>query len=151
MNLLLKRLIYTDHSTMGDIFIGEEFQTNSLEPTCRNRDKNLDGKLSPEEKVKNLTAIPAGRYQIKMSWSNHFQRNMPHLLNVPLFADVMIHWGNYPKDTQGCICTGKQLPDIVDFISESQKAYNDLEKKIITGLKTEPVFISILGGYVANV
>lgn len=52
------------------------------------------------------SCIPPGTYQCKLLWSNHFGRNMPHLLDVPDRAEIMIHNGNTVKDTTGCIIVG---------------------------------------------
>ena len=113
--LQLHREIFTDKSTIGDLFLGPEFLCNTLEDSCR-QDKNKDGILQQNEKVFGLTAIPAGTYEIKMEQSNHFQRKMPFLQKVPYFSGVMIHWGNKPEHTNGCILVGSKYAE--DFISE---------------------------------
>lgn len=156
-NLNLRRIIFTDVSTIGDlVWEGGEFICNTLEDTCRRRDKNKDGRLQREEKVYGQTAIPSGRYEIKMELSGHFKRKMPFLYgycvgrdpNNPkfLFNDVMIHWGNWSKQTLGCILVGKKMSDTPDFISESQKNYNDLEPRILEALSAGRLFINIEGG-----
>lgn len=148
-NLSLMRKIYTDNSTIGDLYFNGEFMCNTIEDSCRRRDKNNDGKLQASEKVYGQTAIPSGHYEIKMEFSNHFQRKMPFLQNVPLFEGIMIHWGNSPKDVLGCIATGSAVKDTPDWVSSSQKAYNDLEPKIVKALSEGPLFITIVGGYSA--
>ena len=40
------------------------------------------------------------------SWSPKYQRMMPRLLNVPQFTGILIHSGNKPEHTAGCILTG---------------------------------------------
>lgn len=145
--LQLNRLIFTDKSTIGDLYWrGGEFECNTLEDTCR-RDKDNDGKLDKEEKVYGETAIPAGRYEIKMQYSETYKRMMPYLQNVPLFNGIMIHWGNWAKDTKGCILVGEKLAGgSPDFVSASQKNYNELEPKILEALKQGRLFINISGG-----
>jgi hypothetical protein len=148
-NLYLQRIIFTDVSTIGDLtWQGGEFQCSILEDTCRHRDINNNQKLEANEKVYGKTAIPAGRYEIKMQWSQHFQRKMPFLQNVPLFSGAMIHWGNKPADTFGCLLVGAKT-DQPDWISESQKSYNELEPKILDALSKGPLYINITGGYSA--
>lgn len=148
--LQLNRLIFTDKSTLGDLYWkGGEFECNTLEDTCRRRDKNNDGRLQQDEKVYGETAIPAGRYEIKMEWSDHYKRKMPFLQNVPLYKGVMIHWGNWAKDTLGCILVGEKLKGQEDFVSASQKNYNELEPKILEALSKGRLFINISGGYTA--
>lgn len=81
----------------------------SLEDT----DRDLDSKMSLEEiqkiKVWGKTAIPYGRYRILMLPSPHFGKEMPHLVDVPGFKNIMIHPGNGPQDTDGCILVGKNM------------------------------------------
>ena len=72
---------------------------DTLEPPYRD--------LSTEAKILGHTAIPYGTYQIKMLYSPHFTRLMPHLVDVPEFAFIMIHPGNHVQDTSGCILVGQ--------------------------------------------
>lgn len=153
-NLYLKRLIFTDESTIGDLYWdGGEFECHTLEDSCR-RDKNADGRLTRDEKVYGATAIPSGRYEIRMDYSPRYKRKMPFLFGYlvgrgdpkNLFNDVMIHWGNWAKDTNGCILVGERIGGRADFISASQKNYNELEPKIIEALKYGKVYINVEGG-----
>lgn len=57
-------------------------------------------------KAKGLIAIPTGTYEVVMSYSRTFKQNMPYLLGVKCFTGIMIHPGNYPHDTRGCILPG---------------------------------------------
>lgn len=57
-------------------------------------------------KVYGETAIPRGKYKIVLAFSPHFNKQMPHLLNVPQFDQIMVHGGNEEKDTLGCILLG---------------------------------------------
>lgn len=146
---LLDRKIFTELSTLGDLILpNNQFECNTLEDTCRRRDLNGNNILDPNEKVWGETAIPAGRYEIKMQWSAHFQRDMPHLQNVPNFSCIMIHWGNSPKDTLGCILVGSKTNN-PDFVAHSQDAYKDLEPKILSALKEGKLFLTVSGGYTA--
>ena len=65
---------------------------------------------SKEKKVKGRTAIPCGQYKIEYKRSPKFGRRMPYLEDVPHFQGILIHSGNYPKDTQGCILVGVNPP-----------------------------------------
>jgi hypothetical protein len=140
MELTLIRTDFTETSTIGELLINNEFQCYTLEDT----DRGLNSEVLDSLKSKKwgITAIPYGRYEIKMSWSNHFQKNMPHLQNVPDYSDVMIHWGNKPADTDGCVLVGDTKS--ANFIAGSRDAFSKLLPNIIEALKTEQVFLEIV-------
>lgn len=95
MNLRLVREPSSLGATMGVLFVNGAYECFTLEDQLR-----PDGKIAGE------TAIPSGRYQIKLTFSNRFQRIMPELLNVPNFTGVRLHAGNTTADTQGCPLVG---------------------------------------------
>ena len=72
---------------------------------------------SKEKKVKGKTAIPCGRYEMTMRYSTKFHKMMPYLMNVPNFFGIMIHSGNSPRDTQGCILVGDNPKASMDVIA----------------------------------
>ena len=105
MKLTLKRLYYKEECTIGvlnvqgdDAEVGVYF-CDTLEPTYRD--------LGKEPKVKGRTAIPSGTYKIEFRHSSRFARYMPYLRDVPFFEGIMIHPGNTPAHTKGCILVGK--------------------------------------------
>ena len=72
----------------------------TLEDEIRDLGINGKGKVFAE------TAIPAGRYQVILSYSKHFGKILPEVLNVPFFGGIRIHSGNTDDDTEGCILVG---------------------------------------------
>ena len=60
-------------------------------------------------KIKGITAIQAGEYDMILSVSARFKRKMPLLLNVPNFEGIRIHGGNSHEDTDGCILVARNL------------------------------------------
>lgn len=50
--------------------------------------------------------IPEGAYTVKMQFSTRFNRDLPTLQNVPGRSHILIHVGNFPKDTEGCLLVG---------------------------------------------
>ena len=128
MNLKLKREDFTEDSTIGKLYINDVFHCFTLEDKVR------------DTKIQNITAIPAGKYEVIISYSNRFKQMMPLLLNVPNFQGVRIHWGNYSKDTEGCILVGNSKK--VNFIGNSVAQY----KKLFSILKSckEKIYLEII-------
>jgi len=93
-------------------------------------------------KIKNETAIPAGSYNVLITHSERFGRDMPLLENVPGYEGVRIHWGNTAKDTEGCILVGTTKD--TDFIGHSRDEFASLFDKLKTAIgKGEKVTITI--------
>lgn len=85
----------------GKMFIDGMYWGETLEDP----DRHLE---AGEVKVDGDTAIPRGRYQLTLTYSNRFRKIMPELLHVPGFSGVRIHGGNTEADTHGCILLGNE-------------------------------------------
>jgi hypothetical protein len=129
MELKLIRETKTSDSTIGKLYINEIYHCYTLEDKER------------EVKVQNVTAIPKGKYEVIVNFSNRFQQQMPLLLNVPNFEGVRIHWGNYSKDTEGCILLG--TTKAVNMIGNSRTAYAKFISIINKVGKKEKIYITI--------
>ena len=81
-----------------------------------------------ETKIAGKTAIPKGTYNVSITPSNRFKRDLPLIENVPGFEGVRIHPGNTAEDTEGCILVGRHKGP--NYVSESRAAFNDLYKQI---------------------
>jgi hypothetical protein len=114
MELKNKRKIFEEKYTIGDFTANENFLSNCLEDKVR----------IPFVKVPGETAIPAGRYEVILDYSDRFKRTMPHILDVPEFEGVRIHAGNTDKDTHGCLLLGSWKEG--DIISDSKIAMDIL-------------------------
>ncbi|HXU39403.1 MAG TPA: DUF5675 family protein [Blastocatellia bacterium] len=129
MQLQLIRNVFTDNSTIGKLSVNDVFECFTLEDKVR------------PVKIKGETAIPAGTYEVAVTFSNKFQKFLPLLLSVPNFDGIRIHPGNFPKDTLGCILVGQGKG--VDMVSNSRLAFAQLFEKIQAVVRTEKVFIEI--------
>lgn len=122
MEIVVKRRYLGENYTIGSLFVnGNRYKVDgkvvdTLED--KNRDLNFNGKFdNGEKKVYGQTCIPFGKYQIKMEYSPKFSAKsaydaflkggrMPHVRNVPEFSGILIHGGNTPADTLGCLLVG---------------------------------------------
>lgn len=128
MKLTLKRDPSSAKSTIGELLYNGIHQCWTLEDIERT------------EKVYGKTAIPKGTYEVVISYSNNFKRQLPLLLNVPNFSGVRIHSGNTAQDTEGCILVGNKKG--TDRVSESRAAFNALFAKMKS--EKSKIFIEII-------
>ena len=91
---------------------------------------------------KNISCIPEGEYEVHRIYSPKFGKCF-HLQDVPGRSEILIHKGNYNKDTHGCILVGMDRADIngdgVTDVIESSLAMDKLQNVI-----TEDVFTLII-------
>lgn len=116
LNLLLKRTVHSDRSTIGELSVDGRIICYTLEDVER------------EAKIAGKTAIPKGVYDVTVTMSSRFKKLMPLIENVPGFSGVRIHSGNTAEDTEGCILVG--LTKGVDFIGNSRIAFDRVFLKI---------------------
>lgn len=150
MELKLKRNYKLSDYTIGDLYINNIFYCNTLEDT----DRGLNSSMTKQEidtiKIKGKTAIPTGKYKITLDiisprFSNSslyksIDGKLPRLLNVPGFDGILIHIGNTPKDTDGCILVGYNK--IKGQVLNSKDTFNDLYIKLLEA-KSKGELISI--------
>jgi hypothetical protein len=125
VELLLARKWFSPVATVGELFVAGRHQCFTLEDFVR------EG-----EKVPGATAIPTGRYALRVNYSRRFNMVLPILVDVPQFSGVRIHAGNDAGDTEGCILVGRTRGE--DWIGESRAALGDLMFAL-----TLPAFITI--------
>lgn len=106
--------------TIGTLSINGQWICDTMEPHCIN--------WQWEEKVPGKTAIPEGTYKIQMKRSPKFKKNMPYLIEVPHFEGVMIHTGNFPNHTQGCILVGYNT--VRGLVLKSREAFDKIMERI---------------------
>ncbi len=141
MELQLTRQVKTNRSTIGELKINGVFECFVLEDRDRGLKQTMPISELTELKVRTRTAIPAGRYEIVVSFSQRFQKMLPLLLNVPAFEGIRIHPGNTDADTEGCLLPGRnKMPDMV---TNSRVAFKALFDKIQSAMRKEKVFITI--------
>lgn len=129
MKLKLKRIAKKDTYTIGKLYIDDIYFCDTLE----DRDRGITNDMTEEDiskiKVKGETAIPIGTYNISITYSPKFKRDMPLIENVKGFAGIRIHSGNTDKDSEGCILVGENK--IIGKVINSRETYNKLFNRLV--------------------
>lgn len=117
MRLILDRTAYEEDATTGDLYIDGVWECATLEDQVREGPK-----------VKGETAIPAGEYEILLTWSPRFKTILPLLIDVPGFDGIRIHPGNTADDTEGCLLVGEKIITHLGqpFLTHSRRAFERL-------------------------
>ena len=138
----LQRNLSLPDRTIGDLSVNGKFICNTLEDKERLWYNNLGALIGV--KIFGKTAIPLGRYEIVMAYSERFKRKLPLLLKVPQFDGILIHGGVDPTSTEGCICVGKYDPVTKNIYGAKSLGILDKVVNLIEeGLKTGKVFINV--------
>lgn len=116
MKLEIKREPSANGCTIGSLYVNDVFECYTLEDVVR------------DQKIHGETAIPAGTYQVVITFSPRFQRDLPLLVGVPDFEGVRIHPGNTSADTEGCILPGQTRT--ANSVGASRLAFEALFRKI---------------------
>lgn len=141
MEIELTRTTKTNRSTIGDLKINGVFECFILEDKDRGLRQGMTLSELSALKIKHQTAIPVGRYEIAISFSQKFRKMLPLLLDVPAFSGIRIHPGNTDADSSGCLLPGKSKEP--NKVTSSRLAFTALFDKILAALQKEKVFITI--------
>lgn len=139
MKLELKRIFRGPKYTIGKLYVDNQYICDTLEDTDRGLKQTDPLSSIQKKKVYGQTAIPTGTYGITLnvispkfkdrSWAKFCNGKLPRLLNVPGYDGVLIHVGNKPEDTLGCILVG----------------YNKIKGQLINSTEAFKKLYSILG------
>ena len=140
MNIFIKRIAKLPTYTIGKMYIDGEYISDTLEDKDRelNQDMSIDQILS--KKVHGETAIPTGTYSVSMntvspkfknrSWAKPYKGKIPRILDVPGFQGVLIHPGNKPEESLGCIFPGENK--IKGQVINSVAAFNKIMQILLS-------------------
>lgn len=118
---------YNEKSTPGRLFINGGFYCHTLE-------------------LPKLLCIPEGEYSLHMTYSPRFKRIMPQVMNVPERSGIRIHWGNFVKDSSGCILVGYDAgkdANGVDAVYRSKVCFEELNRWLEHANKDQVLAIEI--------
>jgi hypothetical protein len=133
IEITLQRLFQVNGATLG-VLHGLPFTIYTLENEWKDNQRNI-------------SCIPSGEYDcIAHGWEEdspvRFKKTW-ELNNVPDRSAILIHAGNFPEDTKGCILvgTGMKVDQSISQVTESRKALRTLQEY----LGTRPFKIIIKG------
>lgn len=146
LKLRLERYYLGPNDTLSNLYIEypdrKELVCQVVEDKVRNALGTPDDMF---DKVYGKTAIPYGTYQVIMSYSNRFKKQLPELLDVPNFSGVRIHSGNTHEDTEGCLIVGNnpKPSDTKSWVYNSKVTLSKVIEIIQTGLEKGKVIIEV--------
>ena len=139
MNITVERYGFGRASTESNILIDGEFFCHGLEDVVRESKTNTVDKIK-QWKIYGQTAIPFGRYRVKIVRSARFKRDMCYLLDVPGFSGILIHNGKGPESTEGCL-----LVSMTKDFNYNREAMLGIEQMVREAIaKDEEVWIEFL-------
>ena len=155
MEIILRRIALRDTYTIGRLYVDNVYVCDTLEDCVR--DLNRNGQFdNGEKKVYGETAIHFGRYEVELNvkspkysnfakypWAKPYDGCLPRLKNVKNFDGILIHVGNTPSDTLGCVLVGYNT--IKGQLTNSRKAFALLMDKYLVPARKrgENVFITV--------
>ena len=130
MKLMLVRDSFSSSSTDGVLFVDSRPFCNTLEPAQGTKVKYGKG-----------CCIAPGIYSIVFLYSPKFGKFMLTLCGVRGRSGILIHSGNTPKDTAGCILVGKR--DKCGLLSCSRSNFDKLYDLCLHAIGKESITIFI--------
>lgn len=113
-NLLIIRDEFSERSILGKLYLNGEFYGHTLE-------------LSWKDNEKRVSCVPKGVYEARKRGgdeSSKYKYQHIEILDVPNRSKILIHIGNYPKSTKGCVLLGSTRA--LNFVGDSRKAFYKL-------------------------
>jgi len=141
MDLRIEPIIKTDDYTISDFLVGDKWFSYCLEDTDRGLSSDMSLSNIQALKVFGKTAIPSGRYEVMLTPSVRFKRDLPILMDVPGFSGVRIHAGSYNVHTEGCLLLGTSL--IPHGIGNSRPTVDKFVKLLKAGITQGIVHINV--------
>ena len=130
MKLMLVRDSFSSSSTDGVLFVDSRPFCNTLEPAIGKKVKYGRG-----------CCVAPGIYSIDLHYSPKFGRYMLTLCGVRGRYGILIHSGNTPNDTAGCILVGQR--ENIGVLSNSRSTLDKVFDCCFDVIGKEPITIII--------
>ena len=139
MKVELVRIYNCPSYCIGKIYIDGEYIADCVEDTDRGLDQSWPLSEIKKKKIKSMTAIPTGTYEMTMSIQSpkfsqyeYYYRlckgYLPRILGIKGFEGVLFHCGSSAQSSAGCIIVGYNT--IKGKVTDSRKAWEKLMKHL---------------------
>ena len=132
---------------MRQVFLNRIYRTKGVTIGMMRDDSNLYALTLENPWVgneTNISCIPEGNYVCEIDKSPKYG-DVYHVRKVEGRSHILIHWGNYERNTEGCILLGKGLmwdtKDNKEAISQSKETI----KSFMESLNREHFLLTIRG------
>ena len=137
MKVELVRIYNCPTYCIGRIYVDGEYVCDCVEDTDRGLDQSWPLSEIKKKKIKSMTAIPTGTYEMtmniqspKFSQYEYYYRlckgYLPRILGIKGFEGVLFHCGSSAQSSAGCIIVGYNT--IKGKVTDSRKAFEKLMK-----------------------
>lgn len=143
MLITVDRYISSNEATLSRVSIDGQFECYGLEDEYR------------AVKVPGETRIPEGTYKVTLRKEGGFHARyskdrrfrdihvgMLWVRDVPGFEYILIHVGNFEKDTEGCLLLGDTRDELRLAVYRSAEAYRRFYVRVRTAAERENLFIT---------
>lgn len=127
---MLIRDSFSSVSTDGILFVDGHALCNTLEPATGKKVKYGKG-----------CCVAPGIYSIDFHYSPKFGKYMLTLCGVRGRSGILIHSGNTPNDTSGCILVGQR--ENIGVLSNSRSTLDKVFDRCLEAIGKEPITIII--------
>lgn len=128
MRLVLERDYFSLSAVSGVLYVDGVECCNTLEPAI------IEG-------YGKGSCVKPGTYSIDYHYSPKYRKYMLTLCGVRGRSGILIHSGNTPKDSAGCILVGKRLDN--DKLVSSRTVLYGLLERVLAAMKFSSVTITI--------
>lgn len=116
---------FTKSCTLGQLYLNDVLQCYTLEPPVRSR----YGLIEPGEYDLRLDIV-SPKYRFRYPYRSFCSGKLPRIMDIPRRDGLLIHIGNKPEDTLGCVLVGKQIGYDCCSLLDSTRAFIDLYNKL---------------------
>lgn len=136
---------------IGHLYVDGVYVCDTIEDVDRGLTQGMPLEQIKKIKVKSETAIPRGRYRVRIDivspkfsakpyYWNYCKGKLPRLMDVPGFEGILIHKGVNQRSSAGCIIVGYNT--VVGQVTKSQEAFEKLYALLKSA--TDKIYIEII-------